>query len=67
MFQCAVCIMVKMGEPFPAVTVKSGTAVCIHHYKLVRDDNVSAIYKTLPVLGGAVKYQEDKDFEDADA
>lgn len=62
--KCAVCTMVKTGVPFDAVTVRGGTAVCEHHQTYASDDTVTAVYRDLPVSGGATQYQTDADFEE---
>jgi len=61
--KCAVCLMVKEGEAFDAITIRSGTAVCEHHISNVSDKNVSRVFETLPVWEGRITYQRDEDFE----
>lgn len=62
--KCAVCIMVKEGEPFDAITVYGGTAVCEHHRSYAHDDNVKRAYADLYVHGGGIQYQTDADFKE---
>lgn len=64
--KCAVCIMVKTGIPFDAVTVRGGTAVCEHHQTYASDDTVKFVYSTLTRSGGSTTYLTDADFVDDD-
>lgn len=59
--KCAICMQVKTGEPFDAVTIRGGTAVCTHHVGYASDENVKREYGMLHIWGGAVTYKTDED------
>lgn len=62
--KCAICYHVKSGEPFDAVTVRGGTAVCEYHMQYAHDEAVNFAVRELLNHGNALK--TDADFLEAE-
>ena len=68
--KCAICIKVKEGDPFDAVTIADGTAVCEAHFlgrgsiSVISDKNVRVAYGMLRVWEGRIAYQTDDDLRE---